>query len=200
MAILEIDEAEYRRLQKLQGFASQIVNNPEAAVLLEKAAKIVDPNIKTPRLDQQAAVSAPLSKIEESLAALNKRLDDEATVRQAEAAVAAARAKKEEGFNALRKAGWNDAGITEIQKIMDERQIADPADAAIVLERRHPAPTPSMPGSNGTFNFNEAINAAAPDEDIKSMLKTFGKDSNGLEAVSNRMIAKTLTDIRSGQG
>lgn len=199
MNIREVPEEEYQRLARLNQFAQTILSNPEAAPLLEKAAKIVDPSIRTPRLDQQAAVQAPISKIEESLVALNKRFDEEANARAQAETLAAARAKEAEGIAQLRKAGWNDAGIAEIQKVMTEKGIADPLDAAIVFERRYPPPTPTMPGSNGTFNFNEVAHAANTDEDIKALLGTMGKDSNGLEALSNKMIEKTLADIRGGQ-
>lgn len=199
MSIREITEDEYVRLNRLNTFAQSILANPEAAPLLEKAAKIVDPNIRTPRLDQQTAAQAPFTAITESLAALNKRLDDEAVARTNQDAINQANAKANEGISALRKDGWNDTGIAEIQKIMTERGISDPRDAAIVLERLHPPANVSMPGSNGAFNFNDAITAAKADDDISSLLKTMGKESNGLEAISNKMIADTLKDIRSGQ-
>lgn len=197
--IVEMTEEEYLRLQRMNGFANQLLANPKSAVLVEQAAKIVNPNIKTPRLDQEAAIQQPFTQLQESMAAIQKRLDDDAAARANDAAVTAAKSKELEGIQALRKDGWNDAGITEIQKIMTERGIADPRDAAIVLERRHPAPTPAMPGSNGSFNLNETINSAKPDEDIKKLLHTRGREANGLEAISNKMIADTLADIRSGQ-
>ena len=199
MSIREVTEEEYQRLTRLNQFAQSMLANPEAAPLLEKAAKIVDPNIATPRLNQQIAQQAPFNAISEELSKLNKRLDDEAAARANQAAIDAANAKAAEGMNALRKDGWNDTGIAEIQKLMTERGIADPRDAAIVLERLHPPATPAMPGSNGSFNFNEVINSAKVDDDIGSMLKTMGKESNGLDAISNKMIADTLKDVRSGQ-
>lgn len=196
----EITEQEYLRLRRLDQFAGSLLNNEESARLVEQAAKIVNPNIKTPRLDRAAAATAPLAAISESIEKLSKRMDEEATARANQAAVDAANAKRTEGISALRKQGWNDAGIEQIEKIMTEKGIADPLDAAVVFERRYPPPTPAMPGSNGTFNFNETLNSANPDEDIKKLLKTRGRDSEGLEAVSNKMIADTLQQVRSGQG
>ena len=76
---------------------------------------------------------------------LNKRLDEEAAARANDNAVAAANRQREAGLATLRKQGWNDQGIAEIEKVMAEKGIMDPVDAAIVFEKRHPAPTPTMP-------------------------------------------------------
>lgn len=194
--IVEVTEEEYLRLNQLNGFANQIMGNPKAAVLLEQAAKIVRPDIRTPRLEQEQAAAAPFVAITESLQKLNERMDAEAAARAEQNTIAAANAKRNEGIIALRKQGWNDAGIAEIEKVMTEKGIADPVDAAIVFERRYPPPTPSMPGSNGTFNFNETMHSAKPDEDIKSLLKTRGREMNGLNAISDKMISDVLADVR----
>lgn len=197
--IIEVTEEEWLQKSRLNDFAQKILANPEAAPHLEKAAKIVDPNIATPRLNQQAAAQAPFNAISEELSKLNKRLDEEAIARANQATIDAAAAKANAGIADLRKDGWNDTGIAEIQKVMTERGIADPRDAAIVLERLHPPASVSMPGSNGSFNFNEVVHAAKTDDDIAGLLKTMGKESNGLDAISNKMIADTLADVRSGQ-
>lgn len=197
--IREITEEEYIRLNNLNGFARTMLANPESAKLLEQAAKIVNPNIQTPRLAQEAALTAPIAAVQETLVALNKRLDDEAAARANQAAVDAANANRAKGISALRQQGWNDAGIAEIEKVMTEKGIADPLDAAIVFEKRYPPATPAMPGSAGAFNFNDTLHATNQDDDIKALLKTRGKEANGLEAISNKMIADTLADIRSAQ-
>ena len=200
MATRQITEEEFIRMQNLNGFAQSMLANPESARLLEQAAKIVNPNIKTPRLDAAAAAAQPLTSITESLAALNKRLDDEAAARANNDAVHQANTQRDKDIVALRKAGWNDAGIEAIEKVRTERGIASVLDAALVFEKIHPAPAPAMPGSAGAFNLNESINTAKPDEDIKKLLATRGRETNGLEAISNKMIADTLADIRSNQG
>lgn len=200
MALVQITEEEHLRLQGLNNFAQTMLNNPEAAKLLESAAKIVNPNIKTPRLDAAAAQQAPLVKIEESLAALNKRLDEDAAARANDTAVQQANAKREAEIGQLRKKGWNDAGIEAVEKFRTERGIASALDAAILFEQLHPAPTPSMPGSAGAFNFNDSISQAKPDDDIKKLLATRGKTDQGLDAIVNKMTADTLADIRNGQG
>lgn len=197
--LVEITEEEFLRLRNLNGFANNLLQNPEAAKLLEKAAKIVNPNIKTPRLDQEAASTAPLAAVNETLAKLNKRLDDEAAARQNDQLIAQAQSQREAGIRALRQQGWNDTGIAEIEKVMTEKGIMDPLDAAAIFEARHPAPTPAMPGSTGSFNFNETMNAAQQDDSIASLLKTHGKEAQGLEAVTNKMILDTLTSVRTNR-
>lgn len=200
MTIREITEEEYIRLNRLNGFANQLLQNPESAKLLEKAAKIVDPNIRTPRLDQEAVANAPLAAVTETLAKLNQRLDDEAAARQNQVLIDSASRQREEGIRALRVQGWNDAGIAEIEKVMAEKGILDPVDAAIVFEKRQPLPTPAMPGSNGTFDFNKTMHAGQQtDADIKALLKTGGKESAGLDAVTNKLIGDTLQQVRSAQ-
>lgn len=201
MTVRQVTEEEYLRMQNLQGFANRMLGNPESARLLEQAAKIVDPNIRTPRLDAHVQQQQPLNQIQESISALAKRLDDEAAARNEAATIAAANATRDAGLAKLRKAGWNDTGIAKIEQVMTEKGIADPEVAAAYFERIHPTPAPSMPGSNGAFNFNEAVaNAQGDDDTIKKLLATRGRETNGLEAISNKMIADTLADIRSGQG
>lgn len=197
MNIREIPEEEYLRLQNLNGFASSLLQNTEAAKLVEKAAKLVNPNIRTPRLDQEAASTAPLTAITESLQKLNQRLDEEKAQRENENAVAAATRQREDGIRRLRQQGWNDTGIAEIEKVMTEKGIMDPVDAAIIFEKRHPAPTPAMPGSAGGFNLAERMHATdVADENVAKLLKA-GKDSRAADVIGDKFAMEVLHDIRA---
>lgn len=192
MANVEIDEAEFLRLTKLNNFVHAGLQNPEAAKLIEKAAKMVDPNIKTPRLDQEAAIQTPMQKMQEDMAALRKKIDDDAAAAAQNQTLAALGKQREEGFRALRRAGWTDDGIAAVEKLMDDKGILDPEIAAAYHEKHHPPANVSMPGSTGGWNFMEAV-ADDSDADLKKLIETKGEDS----MVVDHIARKALTEIRS---
>ena len=67
--MVEVDEEQLLRDQKLRALFDKVYAHPESAALLEQAAKMVEPGIKTPRLDAKKAMTEPLSAIE-------KKMDD----------------------------------------------------------------------------------------------------------------------------
>jgi hypothetical protein len=192
MPAIEIDEAEFLRLQKLNNFSHAMLQNPEAAKLLEKAAKIVDPSIKTPRLDQEAAIATPMQKMEAEMAALRKDMADrDAAVTQNQTLQALGQ-KRDEGIRELRRTGWTDEGIKAVEKLMDEKGLLDPLDAAAIHEKYHPPQSPAMPGSSGGWNFAEQL-ADDSDADLKKLIETRGES----DAVTDHIARKALTEIRS---
>jgi hypothetical protein len=192
MAKVEIDEAEFLRLSKLNNFVHAGLQNPEAAKLIERAAKMVDPNIKTPRLDQEAAIQTPMQKMQEDMAALRKKIDDDAAAAAQNQTLAALSRQRDEGMSALRRQGWTDDGIKAVEKLMDEKGILDPLDAAAIHEKHHPPVNVSMPGSTGGWNFMESV-ADDSDADLKKLIETKGEDS----MVVDHIARKALTEIRS---
>ena len=189
MAKVEIDEAEFVRLSKLNNFAHGMLSNPDAARLLEKAAKIVDPNIKTPRLDQDAAIQTPMQKLQEDMSALRKQMEDERSESSKNQTLAALGQQREEGFRALRRAGWTDDGVAAVEKIMDEKGILDPEIAAAYFEKLHPPQQLATPSGSGAWNFMEQ--SAEEGADIKKLIEVKGE---GL--VVDKMARDALNEIR----
>src|SRR5689334_5923812 len=115
--IVEIDETELVRLQGLNNFAHKMLTHPEAGKLLEKAAKIVDPNTKTPRLDQEAAVTTPFQALEAKLGELTKKIDESAAIAERDKTLSALQRQKDDGLAQLRREGWLDEGIKKVEAL-----------------------------------------------------------------------------------
>lgn len=196
MSTREITEEEYLRLTRLQQFADSMMQNSESAVLLEKAAKLVNPNVRTPRLDQEAALAKPLSAIQESIAKLNERLDIEKQARDNEALVAEAARVRAEGVAALRRRGYNDAGVAEIEKLMAEKGIIDPIDAEAIFLARNPQPNMNKPGAAG-LNMAELLHGGEKtDAHIDHMLKA-GTNQRALDVIGDQFATDILKEVRS---
>lgn len=193
MPNVEIDEAEFLRLTKLNNFVHAGLQNPEAARLIEKAAKMIDPNIKTPRLDQDAAIQTPMQKMQEDMAALRKSMDDRDAAATQNQTLNALASQREDGLRELRRTGWTADGIAAVEKLMDEKGILDVAIAAAYHEKQHPPTNVSMPGSTGGWNFMEAVTADESDADLKKLIETKGE----VDGVVNHIAHKALTEIRS---
>lgn len=189
---VEIDEAEFVRLSKLNNFAHNMLQNPDAAKLLEKAAKIVDPNIKTPRLDQDAAISTPMQKLHDEMAAMRKQMDDERAAAAQNQTLSALRSQREDGIRALRQKGWMSDAIAAVEKLMDEKGILDVEIAADHYAARHPPANVSMPGSAGGWGFMESLQDDS-DADLKKLIETKGEQ----DAVVNHIAHKALNEFRS---
>ena len=195
MARVEIDEAEFARLTKLNNFSHAMLQNPEAAKLVEKAAKLVDPNIKTPRLDQEAAIQTPAQELKAEMAALRKELKDREEATTHAQTLQALGRQRDDGLSALRRSGWTDDGIKGVEKLMDEKGILDPEIAAAYYEKQYPQQTPAMPGSSGGWNFMEQIDDS--DKDLNAMIEAFGqKDEIKADRIASKLAQTALTETR----
>lgn len=190
--VVEIDEAEYLRLQGLNNFAHQMLSHPEAGKLVEKAGKIVNPNLKTPRLDAEAQQLAPVKSVEEQLAALKKQLEDRDAEAQRNQTLTALKSQRDSGIAELRRQGWTDAGIKAVEEIMEQKGILDPLDAAAIHEKHHPPQNVAMPGSSGGWNFMDGMSAEDSDADLKKLIETKGE----VDSVADHIARKALHDVR----
>lgn len=189
---VEIDEAEYMKLRQLSGVVNTIMKNPDARKFVEKAHKLVDPNAATPTLDRDAAIVAPVStlekKIDDFIASTTKREDE----REQNQKLNALKAQHEQGIAKLRRDGWTDDGIKAVEKLMDEKGLLDPLDAAAIHEKAHPPQAVAAPSGVGAWNFAEGIAAEDP---LKKLLDTKGKN----DLVADKMASDVLNEFRQQQ-
>ena len=141
-----------------------------------------------------APISAELTETRTQIAALQKRLDDDAAERASSAKVnefasqwngAKAQLQRERGYTA--------EGIAEIEKLAQERGIPDLEAAAALFDRLHPPPEPVQPAGIGSFNFFEPTEKDG--EDMKKLLESRGES----EQVVMKMAREALNDFRSGR-
>lgn len=193
--LVEIDEAEYVRLQGLNNFAHQMLSHPEAGKLVEKAGKIVNPNLKTPRLDAEAHQLAPVKSVEERLAALQKQIEDRDAETARNQTLAALKSQRDSGIAELRRQGWTEEGIKSVEALMEQKGILDPLDAAAIHEKHHPPQNIAMPGASGGWNFMDGMNADDSDADLKKLIETKGE----VDSVADHIARKALHEVRQTQ-
>lgn len=194
--MVEVDEAEYNQMVALRGVASKIVANPAARKRLEEAHKIVDPNASTPLLDQEAQQLAPVKELEKSVNERIAKFEKEQEDKKREETLAAIARRQEEGFAALRREGFLDEGIEKVKKLMEDKGLLDPKDAAAIFLRDNPPPAPSTPsgGLTGTAWGFADVNDQS-DKAIQELIATKGEN----ESIADRMAMQALNDFRSSR-
>lgn len=199
MASVQIDEAEFLRLQSLNAFANKIAAHPDAGVLLEQAAKIVEPTIKTPRIERAEAEKAPLKALEDKIEKLTQSLSEKETQTTVAQQMAALQKLKDEGIHALRtQHKYTDEGIAKIEQIMLTKGVSDPLDAAAIFERNNPPPTVAKPHLGSSWNFadaNQNSGNEVADKALQALLQSRGEDEHALDQLT--MVA--LSEARGQQ-
>jgi Skp family chaperone for outer membrane proteins len=194
--IVEVDEAEWNRMQALQQVAVKIAGNPGARKIFEQAHKMVDPNASTPMTDQERAHNEPLNALktefQTKLDALQKERDDEkrdTTLRQLAD-------KQERDFARLKSEHrYTDEGVAAVRKLMETKGLLDVDDAVAVFERANPPQMPATPsgGHGSSWGFVEQQDQS--DEMIKQLIATKGEN----DYLADRMAQQALQDFRAGK-
>lgn len=152
MPAVEIDEAELTRLKGIEQVAAKVSAHPEGRKLLEEAVAKAMPERAAPEVRLR-------SEFGEFQKAIIDRLDADKAERQKETderKAAEAKAELERrwftGKDTLRKRGYTDEGIATVEKLMEDRGIADHEAAAALAEQLNPPPAPAMSGGT-SWNF-----------------------------------------------
>jgi len=188
--LVEIDEEELYRLRGIHGVASKIYADPKARLLLEQAQKMIDPNARTPALEQRAQIDEPIEAVRKQLLEVTARLDEEKASREREQKLAGIKDMQMKGFSKLRQQHFTDEGISAVEKIMEEKGILDPLDAAAIFEKHNPPQQVATPGGSGGWNFMDSV--ADGEADLKRLIETKGES----EPLLNKMVNETLSDLR----
>jgi hypothetical protein len=188
--IVEVDEEDFLRMQKLQQTIGAVMSNPKAAVLAEQATKLVFPDARTPNIEQQALRDQEQSGLLETVKGLKKDLDDERAERERVTKINDLNSKVEKGISELRAEGWTVAGIEGVRKIMEETGVLDPHDAAGIFARRNPPQDLVTPGGSSSWNFMEP----PPDDqaDLKKLIESRGQN----DQIVDKMARGALADMR----
>ena len=189
---VEIDESELTQLSTLRNVIGAINKHPKAGVLLEEAHKLVNPEAKTPRLDQLKETSEPIEALKKQITDLEKKLSDKDAETEKNTKLAQLAAKIDAGHAKLRQEGWTEDGIKALDAFREKEGILDPLAAAAYYEKVHgPQVAPVTPSSGyGRFDFTEL-----PEKDegyAKKLLDTRGES----ESLVMQEAMKSLKDIR----
>lgn len=195
--VVEVDEAEWNRMQALQSVAVKIAGNPSARKIFEQAHKIVDPNAATPLTDQERNQLEPINKAKEELSAEIKALREERENEKRETSLRQIAEKQERAFAKLKtEQRYTDEGVAAVRALMEAKGLLDVDDAVAVFERTHPPQMPATPAGGMTgshWGFVEQNDAS--DEMVKQLIATKGEDNY----LAERMAQQALQDFRAGK-
>jgi DNA polymerase III delta prime subunit len=138
----EVSDDQLAQFQRGMALLEKLNGNPEAKKSLERAIKVVHPEVQTeeevaermakPYVDQFQGLT---SKLEERLAKIDER---EAAAAEREQVNAL-----ESAVGRLRSAGYTDEGLEQIKKLAVERSIPDLEAAAALFDKQNP-PAPAQ--------------------------------------------------------
>ena len=191
----EIDEAEFNNAKQLQATVQKLMAHPKAALLVEQARKMVEPDAPTPRLDQDKIANEPLTKMQEKIDALQKKIDEDSAERSKNEKLGALQKIVEEGNSKLLTQGWTPKGIEALTEFREKEGIINPLLAAPAYENMHGAQVaPVTPSSRfGNWDFTDV-----PKEDegyAKKLLDTKGES----ESLVMQEAMKTLKEFQGNR-
>lgn len=190
----EISETEFLQNQQLRGTIAKLLSNPQAKLLVQKAQKVIDPNVATPELDAETAREALLKPLQDQIVALKSDVEKEREERANRAKLDSIQAMQDAGWTALKKEKWTQAGIDGIKKVMEEKGILDPRDAAAVWLRDNPPPVPLNNSGSGAWNFMD-LPSDGNEEDLKKLIDSKGENM----PLVDKMVRDALIDVRSNR-
>ena|SRR5215475_2217930 len=191
---IEIEEADLLRSQKQREFLDKVWNNPKAKRKLLEAAREINPDDPmTKELDKPDPIEERFSALTKKNEELEKKLADDKAEREQNEKLSVLKKTRDEGLMQLRRDGWTDKGIEGVEKLMQDKGILDPLDAAAIWEKANPPQVPMTPNHTGSWNFLETN----PDEnaDLKKLIETKGESNPLLD----KMTQDALREIRGSR-
>jgi hypothetical protein len=163
MALIEVDEGELRKLaaerdsyKPSKMLLDKLGSNPKTRTEILRLMKEANPDLVIPEIDAAKPVLDELGRTREQVAALQKRLDDDAAEREKQSRISDVDKRIEEGRSRLRKAGFFDDSIKAVEDLMQKRGLTDYEAAAALYEKENQQEESIMPtsfgGSSGLFD------------------------------------------------
>lgn len=176
MPQVDVDEAELLQLRKLQRDIGGLLKNPSARKKLASAVKDVNPEDPLSKeADAVDPIEARFAAMQKDLADERKAREDAEAKRDQDIRLGSLSTLKANGITALRRDGWTDDGIKGVEKVMEDKGILDPLDAAAIYEKAHPPQTPINP-SSGTGGWNFMAAPAETETDLKALIESKGEN------------------------
>jgi hypothetical protein len=175
---------------KAMAFLNEAATSPKTRRQFETLAKALRPELET-TADIADQVAKPYV---EQLETYGKKIDDFLTAQAERDRVAeetAADRARDDSFARLRAAGYTDDGIDKITRLMVERRIPNPEDAAAVFERLHPPPPAEVGGTWEPAGWDIKSNAVE-----EASIKELFEDP---DRWADRRVYSVLNEVRSGK-
>ena len=126
---------------------------------------------------------------------MKKQREDE----KRETTLAALADKQTKAIAGLRRQGYTDEGVKQIEKLMETKGLLDVEDAVAIFERQNPPQMPATPGgiTGDRWNFaDQPVDGG--DKDIMALLANKG-DGPSADAAAMRLANATLVEMRGSR-
>lgn len=176
MGTKEVDESQWNSAQNVVRSVTEIMKDPKRRMRLLELQKEAEPNAVIPELDAARPVQEAIEGITKQFAELKTELQSEREKREQDEKLAKFQARYEAGRKLLAQNGYNEDGVKAIEKLMEERGIADHEDALVVYERLHPPQQPIKSMNTAVSGFLAAAKDDGADELTKRLIASKGHD------------------------
>ena len=195
--MVEVDELQLQQSHKLKQTVENWLKNPKAKRKILEAQKLVDPKADIPELDEPDPIEALRAESTKEIADLKKQIEEDKANRERDGRLAQLQTLKDNGIKILRtERRYFDDGIKSIEKIMEEKGILDPLDAAAIFERDHPPQAPVQQTGSGGWNFGE-LPASTDDADEKYVDQLLKAGKNGIsDGALMQRVGNTINEVR----
>lgn len=206
MALVEDNELEQLRAWARVGQQSKpskdlldaMGKNPKTRQRILSLMKEINPDLAIPEIDAAKPVLDELSKTKEEIAALKKQLED----RAAEEVQKRAKNEVEEtitkGRAKLKAMGFTKEGIDAVEKMMQERGLADYEAAGALYDRENPQESDPITPTTGNFGRDSGL-FAPPEDNVWAKAVSLPKgrgQERALAAAQNGEINKWFAENR----
>ena len=194
--MVEVDEVQLQQSHKLKQTVENWLKNPKAKRKILEAQKLVDPKADIPELDEPDPIEALRAESTKEIADLKKQIEEDKANRERDGRLAQLQTLKDSGIKKLREQRYTDDGIKAVEKIMEEKGILDPLDAAAIFERDHPPQAPVQQTGSGGWNFGE-LPASTDDADEKYVDQLLKAGKNGIsDGALMQRVGNTINEVR----
>lgn len=172
---VELDDTVARNLQAAAGLVDMLGKNPKTRQGLFKLIKEVRPDVNIPEIDAVAATEAKITKVQESIEALTKKLTQDKEDDKLE----------KERARLTRDHGFTEEGIKELEAFMLKKNVPDHEVARLAMEASRPKPRPERPSFRLRSVFEES------DKDDKEWL-------DNPDSKLDRVLDQAFAELQAG--
>ena len=193
MPKIEVDEADYQQSTQLRQRFEKALRDPKNRAKLLEAWQEANPDIVIPEVAAKKPVMDEVQAVTKKFDDFIKDQADKEAKREEDARINAFKSSWESQKKAIRdEYQLNDAGVSEVEKLAQERGIPDLEAAAALFRKLNPPAEVGAPaGGVGGWGFFEE-----PQDNMKENMEKLMKSSGDNDQVLNSMIRETLADVR----
>lgn len=193
MPKIEVDEADYQQSTQLRQRFEKALRDPKNRAKLLEAWQEANPDIVIPEVAAKKPVMDEVQAVTKKFDDFIKEQANKEAKREEDARINAFKSSWESQKKAIRdEYQLNDAGVSEVEKLAQERGIPDLEAAAALFRKLNPPAEVGAPaGGVGGWGFFEE-----PQDNMKENMEKLMKSSGDNDQVLNSMIRETLADVR----